>query len=310
MAGGWLKSAILATLWPMDLSIVIVTWQSEKEIGPCLRSILACADGLKIEAVVVDNASTDGTRNAIEKLVAGGLGSDVQIKTIWNDKNKGFAAATNQGMEISKGGHVLLLNPDTELVAGALSSTLNYLRAHPDVGIAGCKLLNFDGSLQPSVRRFPTWKDQAVILLKMHNFFPRLVAKYMAADTDYEREQEVDQVRGAFFLLNREFISKIGMLDDRNFFNWFEEVDYCRRAKNSGFKVMYLPFALCRHAGGASFGQELSFKKQRWLTASMKQYFRKHGTLADRFVVSVLTPVSLALAWGVEKAGIKPHKYV
>jgi GT2 family glycosyltransferase len=236
--------------------------------------------------------------------------NDFKIKTIWNDANQGFAAANNQGLAAHTGEFVLLLNPDTELIAGSLASTMAYLREHPEVGIAGCKLLNLDGSLQPSIRRFPTWKDQAAILLKMHNFFPRLVANYMAGDFDYEREQEVDQVRGAYFFLNRGVVQQVGILDERSFFNWFEEVDYCRRAKNSGFKIMYLPFAMCRHAGGVSFGQELSLKKQRWLTSSMKQYFRKHGSAADRFVVGVLAPVSIALAWLVEKAHIKPRKYV
>lgn len=287
----------------MDLSVVIVTWNNEKEIGRALRSVLSCINGLKTEVIVVDNASADRTRDEISK-----FGSAVQ--TIFNPENRGFAAANNQGLEQSHGQYVLLLNPDTELVGEALQDTVAYLRAHPDVGIAGCRLLNFDGSLQPSVRRFPKWPDQAVILLKLHNFFPRLVARYMAADFDYEKEQEADQVRGAYFFLSRDLISKIGTLDERNFFNWFEEVDYCHRAKNSGFKVMYIPFVRCRHEGGTSFAQALSFRKQQWLNRSMKSYFRKHGSLADRIVIFWLAPVSLALAWVVGVLKIKPRKYV
>ncbi len=298
----------------MDLSIIIVTWNSEKEIGRCLRSVLACADGLKIEIIVIDNASTDKTREVIERCCAEiprlMPGNDVQVKNIWNNENRGFAAANNQGLAIAAGKQILLLNPDTELVDGALSSSFEYLENRPEAGIVGCKLLNFDGSLQPSVRRFPTWKDQAVILLKAHNFFPRLVGRYLAADFDYGKEQEVDQVRGAFFLLSRNLVQTIGLLDERNFFIWFEEVDYCRRAKNSGFKVMYFPGASSKHEGGASFGQHLPLRKQLWLNQSLKRYFRKHGTLADRAVVAVLSPVSLSLAWVAEKIGIKPRKYV
>lgn len=294
----------------MDLSIIIVTWQNEKQIGRCLRSVASCAEGLKIEVLVIDNASTDRTRSETEKALAEIAGENIATEAIWNAENRGFAAANNQGLALAKGRGVLLLNPDTELVAGALADSVAYMDAHAEAGIVGCKLLNFDGSLQPSVRRFPAWRDQAVILLKMHNFFPSLVSRYMAADFDYEKEQEAEQVRGAFFLVSRALIDKIGTLDARNFFNWFEEVDYCRRAKNSGFKVMYLPSALCRHEGGASFNQHLSFRKQRWLNASLRRYFRKHGTLADRFVAAALSPFSLALSWCVGIAKIKPRKYV
>jgi len=298
----------------MDLSVIIVTWNNEKDIGRCLRSVFACAAGLEMEVVLVDNGSKDGTKGVIDDCVAGiprlTPRNDVKIKTIFNPENRGFAAANNQGLAIAKGDFVLLLNSDTELVPGALETTARYMREHPEAGIAGCRLLNFDGSLQPSVRRFPTWRDQSVILLKLHNFFPKLVARYMAEDFDYGKEQEADQVRGAYFCLSRKLFEKIGPLDERGFFNWFEEVDYCRRAKNSGFKVMYLPSAQCRHAGGASFNQQLSLTKQRWLTGSMKNYFRKHGTFADRLAVGMLVPLSLALAWGVEKARIRPRKYV
>jgi GT2 family glycosyltransferase len=302
----------------MDLSVIIVTWNSEKDIVRCLRSVFACAEGLNIEVIVVDNASSDETKHAIEATIRQTQGdgdvrlsaSKPDITVIRNSNNKGFAAANNQGLVIAKGDFILLLNPDTELVAASLAETVLHMRANPDTGIVGCKLLNFDGSPQPSVRRFPSWRDQSVILLKLHNFFPKLVARYMAADFDYGKEQEVDQVRGAYLCLSRRLLEKIGPLDERNFFIWFEEVDYCRRAKNSGFKVMYLPSAVCRHEGGASFGQALSFAKQRWLIASLKKYFRKHGTTADRLAVALLAPFSLAIAWGVEKLKIKPRKYV
>jgi len=298
----------------MDLSIIIVTWNNEKDIGRCLRSIFACAEGLSIKVIVIDNASKDKTISVIDKCIAEiprrAPRNDVSIATIWNTENKGFAAANNQGLTVAKGDFILLLNPDTEIVEGALAKTVAYMREHPEVGIVGCKLLNFDGSLQPSVRRFPTWRDQSAILLKLHNFFPKLISRYMAADFDYGKEQEADQVRGAYFCISRQLLAKIGPLDERGFFNWFEEVDYCKRATNSGFKVLYLPTAECRHAGGASFNQQLSFTKQRWLTQSMKNYFRKHGTTADRFAVALLAPFSLVLAWCVEKAHILPHKYV
>jgi GT2 family glycosyltransferase len=238
------------------------------------------------------------------------VASRLNLKTIWNDKNMGFAAAVNQGIKESKGEFVLLLNPDTELRPGSLQTMFGYLRNRREVGVAGGKILNSDGSLQPSVRRFPTAWDQAVILLKMHNFFPKIVAKYFCEGLNYDVEQEVDQVRGAYFWVSRKLIEKIGVLDAKSFFIWFEEVDYCRRAWDAGFKVMYLPSSVALHAGGASFNQEPSFQKQRWLNRSMRNYFRKHGTALDVMVATLLSPVSLALSYGVGRFKIKPKKYV
>ena len=295
----------------MDLSIVIVTWNNEHEIGPCLRSVFSCAEGLKCEVYVVDNASTDGTHEVIETAVDPGVRlDDVKITTIWNDKNMGFAAAVDQGLAESKGEFVLLLNPDTVVKPGSLKTMVKYLRDHPDVGIAGGKVLNTDGTIQPSIRRFPSSWDQAVILLKMHNFFPKAVAGYFCDDFNYEVEQGVDQLRGAYFWVSRKLIEKIGNLDAKNFFNWFEEVDYCFRAHSAGYKVMYVPSSSATHTGGASFGQALSLAKQRWFNRSLRNYFKKHGTALDVIVVTVLSPVSLCLAYMVQRFKIKPKKYV
>jgi len=292
----------------MDLSIVIVTWNNAKEIGPCLRSVFSCAQGLECEVFVVDNGSSDGTRTAIEGAIKNA--GNVNVKTTWNDKNTGFAAAVNQGIEKSSGEYVLLLNPDTELTPGGLQKMIGYLRSHHEIGVAGGKILNTDGSLQSSVRRFPTAWDQAVILFKMHNFFPKIVAKYFCEGFDHDLEQEVDQVRGAYFWISRKLIDKVGMLDAKNFFIWFEEVDYCRRAKDAGFKVMFVPSSVARHEGGASFNQEPSLQKQRWFNKSMRNYFRKYGTALDIIIVTLLSPVSLLLSYLVGRFKIKPKKYV
>ncbi len=290
------------------MSIIIVTWNSVGEIAASLRSIFAYANGLKCEVFVIDNASTDGTRRVVENVIKDE--GHVRVKLICNDRNLGFAAAVNQGIVKSTGAYVLLLNPDTELTSGCLETMLEYLKTRPEVGVAGGKVLNTDGSLQPSVRRFPKVGDQAIILLKLHNFFPKIVAKYFCEGFDYNREAEVDQVRGAYFWINRKLIDKIGSLDAKNFFIWFEEVDYCWRAKDAGYKVMYVPESVAKHQGGASFIQEVSIKKQRWLNASMRNYFKKRKMYFSWLVVSVLSPFSLALAFLVQHLKIKPRKYV
>lgn len=273
-----------------------------------MRSVFEHSEGLKTEVFVIDNASTDGTRKAVEGTLRQAQGDSVI--TIWNGKNLGFAAAVNNGIELSTGSNILLLNPDTELQLGSLSTMAKYLHNRPEVGIAGCKALNNDGSIQPSVRRFPSLFDQLVIYSKLYRFFPKLVAKYMCRGFDYDKEQEVDQVRGACFFVSRNLVNRIGLLDAKNFFIWFEEVDYCKRAKDVGFKVMYVPSAVVTHEGGVSFGQVLSLKKQCWLNRSMRNYFKKHGTALDVIVLSLLLPASLLLAWAVQVFKIKPKKYV
>jgi len=282
----------------MDLSIIIVTWNSSREIGDCLRSVFA-QEGVSPEVFVIDNASTDTTREVVK-------GLQLPLRTVWNDTNRGFSAAVNQGIAQATGEHLLLLNPDTELAPGALSAMRSYLRAHPEVGVAGGTVVNADGSVQPSVRRFPTVRDQSVVLLKLHRFFPGLISRYLAADVDYANEQDVDQVRGAFFFISRRALERVGALDERNFFIWFEEVDFCKRVKDAGMRVVYVPGPVCRHAGGVSFAQALSVQKQRWMNASMRNYFRKHGTPFDRAVIAVLAPVSLALA---AIAGLIPRRF-
>ena len=327
----------------MDLSIIIVTWNNEKEIGPCLRSVFACVEELSVETVVIDNASNDKTKevivdtlkfvipslqtrdlnvsNSATRFLASdkttttarndeGVATGLNVKTIWNDKNLGFAAAVNQGLAAATGEFILLLNSDAAPKPGALKTMIEYLRRHPAVGVAGGKVLNPDGTLQPSVRRFPTVFDQAVILTKLHNFFPKAVAKYFCQGFDYDLEQEVDQVRGAYFWITRRLIDKIGPMDAKSFFIWFEEVDYCRRAKDAGFKVIYVPASVAVHEGGASFIQQVSLMKQRRLNKSMRNYFRKHGTMLDIIVLMLLSPLSLALAWVVQTFKIKPKKYV
>jgi GT2 family glycosyltransferase len=291
----------------MDLSVIIVTYNNKKEIGACLRSVLSETNGLKTEVFIVDNGSSDRTRQAIEDVLRSSEGDGV--KTMWNDKNIGFAAAVNQGLKLSTGDYVLLLNPDAEVIPGAFAKMIAYLKEHPKTGVAGGKIIGADGTVQPSVRCFPALGDQLIILTKLYRFFPKMVAGYFCDGFDYDKEQEVDQVRGAFFFITRKLLQTIGSLDEKNFFVWFEEVDYCFRAKVAGFTVSYVPVPSAIHSGGASFNPQLSLIKQRWLNRSMRNYFRKRGRYWSWIVVSIVSPFSLLLAWLTQIFKIKPKNY-
>jgi len=253
----------------MTFSIIIVSWNVQDFLEKCLRSIFEQTRNLKFEIFVVDNGSTDETSEMILKKFP-------QVNLIRNNRNLGFAVANNQAIRLAKGEFILLLNPDTEILDGAIEKMVDFMQAHSEAGVAGPMILNPDKTLQPSVRRFPTFLDQILILLKVPHFWPnlRLLKRYLAVDFDYSRVSEVDQVMGAFFMVRREVFHKIGLFDEK-FYLWFEEVDFCHRAKQAGFKVMYNPYAQIIHYGGKSFKQQWTLIKQWRFFRSMVYYFWK-----------------------------------
>lgn len=274
----------------MDISVIIVSWNVKSLLEKCLESIFRHAspsspqpspragEGVLFEVTVVDNASTDGTIEMVREKFP-------QVRFIANAKNKGFASANNQGIKIASGKYILLLNPDTELTENSLKKVFDKMEQnHPLapslvkegglIGVLGCKLLNSDGTLQPSIRRFPRVADIIIIFFKLHKLFPGLLGRYLAKDFDYTRESAVDQVMGAFICIRRSVIDKIGMLDG-GYFIWFEEVDFCRRVRRAGFKVAYWPATSIIHHGGQSFGQVETLRKQWWFFKSAWRYLTK-----------------------------------
>jgi GT2 family glycosyltransferase len=264
----------------MDLSIIIVSWNVRDLLEKCLSSIFnnvhninyACPAGAKRicgEVFVVDNASADHTAEMV-------LQKFPQVNLIRSAKNLGFAGGNNLAIREAKGKYILLLNPDTEILDGAAEKMIEFMETRPDAGISGCQILNPDKTLQPSVRRFPNIIDQLLIFLKFTHFLPNIgpLKRYFAADFDYTRPSEVDQIMGAFFMVRREVFDKIGLLDEK-FYLWFEEVDFCRRAKNSGYKIMYNPGAQIIHYGGESFKQRMTLTKQWIFFKSAMHYFLK-----------------------------------
>ncbi|MDP6571482.1 MAG: glycosyltransferase family 2 protein [Patescibacteria group bacterium] len=251
----------------MDISIIIVSWNVKDLLKKCIESVLKYSQNVGYEIIVVDNASNDGTSDMIKQ-------NFPQVKLITNKENFGFAKANNQGIRQSKGDYVLLLNPDTEFIEDTLSKVIAKVESDKKIGVLGCRLLNQDRTLQPSVRRFPTIWSQIVILLKLHKPFPLLLDNYLAKDFDYSREQKIDQVMGAFFLVRRSVFNQIGLLDEK-FYIWFEEVDFCRRVWKAGYNVIYYPHISVVHKGGESFKQQMTLTKQAWFFRSMAHYFLK-----------------------------------
>jgi GT2 family glycosyltransferase len=294
----------------MDLSIIIVSWNVSDLLKKCIDSIYKHTQGISFEVFVIDNASADKTAEMVKGSFgcksagarackrAGVKSVPNPLYLISNQTNRGFAAANNQGIKKAKGDYILLLNPDTELKEDSLTKMVNFMKNRPQCGIAGCHLLNPDGSAQDSVRGFPGFLDQTLILLKFHHIFPHFFVfrRYLYQNFDYEKESSVDQVMGAAFMIRRQVIKQIGLLDE-NFFIWFEEVDYCLRAKSAGWQIVYTPTTSIIHHFGQSFKQVMTVKKQKIWNKSLRYYFLKHHSLLEYVMISILTWVSLGLVY-------------
>ncbi|MBC8262573.1 MAG: glycosyltransferase family 2 protein, partial [Anaerolineales bacterium] len=270
-----------------DLSIVIVNWNVCKLLKRCLHSIMSNlqlpasnfqlpssnlqppTSNLQIEVIVVDNASSDGSVAMIEEQFP-------QVQLIANSENVGFTVGNNQGIAASRGRYILLLNPDTEIVGDALATMVAYMDKHPQVGALGPQLLNPDGSIQSSRRRFPTLATAFLESTILQQWFPHNHAtrRYYITDRPDDEVQEVDWVTGACLLVRRETIEEVGLLDE-GFFMYSEELDWCRRMKAQRWKVVYLPTAKVIHHGGQSSEQVKSFQHIQFQRSKIR-YFRKH----------------------------------
>jgi GT2 family glycosyltransferase len=233
-------------------------------------------------------------------VAAGESGNEPPVRFVKLIANAGFARANNIALrrviDEERDEHVLLLNPDTEVLPGALKAMAEVL-ADPAVGIVGPQLLNPDGTRQPSVRAFPTLAVFVFFFLKLHYVLAAspLWRRYMSEDLAATRQQPVDQVMGAALLARNEMIGKIGPLDER-FWIWFEEVDWCKRAREAGWKVMYEPRASIVHRGAVSFSHLRGMRKTRLWTMSSIRYARKHLGAGAALVLILLLPIALLLA--------------
>ncbi len=249
----------------IDLSIVIVNWNTRALLLDCLRSIYTHPPEGEFEILVVDNNSTDDSPQAVREQYP-------LAKLIANDCNLGFAAANNQAIKLSTGRYVLLLNPDTVVKPEGLTQLVNYMDHHPEVGGAGPLLLNPDGSLQPSCYPAPTlsrefWRLFHLDLLHPYGTYPM---ERWARDT----VREVDIIQGACLVLRRQALDQVGVLDE-DYFMYTEEVDLCFRLTQDGWRLVWVPQARVVHYGGQSTRQtpEAMFLH---LHKSKLVFFRKH----------------------------------
>ncbi len=224
-----------------EASVVVVTHNALPWIEPCLESVRG------VPTVVVDNASTDGTPDVVRELFL-----DVQVV---EQENRGLAAGWNVGIRRTSGRWVLILNADAWLVGDALAELVAFGDARPDAAVVGPRLSNPDGSLQRSVRGFPTPWRLATEYFFLRKLAPRsrLLNAFYAANFAHDEVREAEFLMGACLLVRRAAIDEVGLLDE-SFFLFSEETDWCRRFVDAGWKVLFFPGAECVHVGGASHG--------------------------------------------------------
>ncbi len=255
-----------------DLSIIIVSWNVRELLLGCLAALPeAVGKGVDYEVIVVDNASQDGTVGAVQE-------SFPAVRIIANTDNRGFTRGNNQGLAVAQGRYLFFLNPDTEPQPGSIAELIHYLQTHPNVGVVGPRLRYGDGSHQPSRRRFPTLMMLFAESTIIQHYFPglKLFAYYTMADTPDDIPQEVDWLVGAAFMVRREVYEQIGGLDE-GFFMYSEELDWCKRAKDAGWRIAYDPAAEVIHYEGKSSEQAVARRDIAFFSSRVRYAHKYHG---------------------------------
>ncbi len=285
-----------------DLGIVIVNWNTRDYLRRCLETVAASRGIERYHAVVVDNASTDGSAEMVQQLFP-------QVDVIENEANIGYPRANNVGLrhlgyrapgDVAESAprYALLLNPDTELPPDALSQMVSFMDLRPDIGVAGPKLVLDDGSLDKACRRgFPTPLVSFYHYAGLARLFPRnrRFGRYNMTFADEDTELEVDSVVGAYMQVRKEAIGRVGLLDEA-FFMYGEDIDWAFRIKAAGYKVWYHPAVTVRHVKRAASRKNPKAQFEFW--RAMLIFYRKHFRRTTFFPVHLLILTALLFKGG------------
>jgi GT2 family glycosyltransferase len=266
--------------------VCIVSWNAKDDLRACLRSLeVACKNPTNIETVVVDNASSDGSADMV-------AAEFPEITLIRLDTNTGFSGGNNVALEGLSAPYAFLLNSDAVVHPGELDALLTFADATPDAGLIGPKVLNPDGTIQYSCRRWPTFAAGLYRNVWLGKLFPgnRPAADYLMQDFDHAETREVDWLSGCALLIRRECLTRIGPLDAATFFMYCEDMDWSLRAVSDGWRVLFFPGCTVTHKIGAS--SDGAAERMIWEhSKSMWRFYQKHADFFKDRVPALARPL-------------------
>lgn len=286
-----------------ELSIIIVSFNCRELVLGCLRSIDVDPSNSSYQIIVVDNASTDTTAEAVEAMYP-------NVVLVRSEGNNGFSVASNQGMDIASGRHLLLLNPDTRVPPGALAAAVAELNRRPEVGMLGVKLVKEDGKPDHAAKRgFPTPLSALAYFLRLARLFPqsRIANGYTAAHIHDDEVSYVDAVNGAFMLVRREAVVQVGPLDDA-YWLYMEDLDWCYRFWQAGWPVLYWPEVSITHIKAGSSGRYRSSVANRAFHRGMWLFYKKHYAARKSPLTSALVYCGIHLKLWISLSNARLHR--
>ncbi len=277
-----------------DISVVVVSYNTKHLLTQMLTALEASRGELRLQVIVVDNASRDGSAELLKSEFP-------NVELIENPVNVGFGRANNLAMPSVRGRYILLINPDTFVSPDTLSKTFKFMEEHDRCGVLGVKLVGEDGSLKSGCCYFPTPWNLALAMTRLHRFFPntRLVHDL---SWDHASVRACDWVPGCYYMVRREVLETVGLFDSR-YFLYCEDVDHCRRVREAGWEVIYHPHTQVIHIGGQSaitFDGPTDSNREvpALLMESLLLYLRKHHGLGSMLAIAllkILTDIGAAL---------------
>ncbi len=287
-----------------DVSVIIVSWNVRDRLADCLDSLRLDelrASGLNVEVIVVDSGSSDGSAEMVKARFP-------MARLLQQTDNIGFSAGNNIGLKAAAGRALFLLNPDTLVHGDALAQMVGYLDTHPDVGAVGPHTRNPDGTTQSTHRRFPTFATALFESTWLQPFAPRHVLdRYYAADIPTDSVADVDWVQGSALMIRCATYEQIGGLDEQ-YVMFSEEMDWCRRAKAAGWRVVYMGTAAITHYGGQSTDQATARRHIHFQQSKLRYFAKYHGPLAA-MLLRIFLIVSYVQQWAAESIkGLLGHK--
>jgi GT2 family glycosyltransferase len=272
----------------IDLSLIIVNWNTREELRECLGSIFWVAKPLALEVIVVDNASSDGSTELVRREFP-------KVQLVENGANLGFATACNQGLRLSRGRYIMLLNPDARVVGDALETLGHHMDGQPRVGLITPQILDQDGAVKQSCFEFPSLLNIFLEATLLFRLFPRsrFFGRYRLAGWSHDRERDVDWAAGAALMARRRALEEVGLLDER-FFMYSEDIDWCYRFHQLGWRVVFFPNAQVVHMGNRSARQQPDAMKTQWIKSHVLFMRKHHGV-----VPAILSRLIFALGFSV-----------